>query len=70
MPERIAMTLADWTEIAGILPTTPTTECGAVSLVIDDFHPCFRDLWKLADYRLDSTYRRRDIVIVWLLPRR
>ena len=57
------MTLQEWSDASGILPTRPTTETQAVSVVIDD-HPFRLELWRLSDYRVYSVSG----VVVWLVP--
>jgi hypothetical protein len=64
------MTLADWTALTGVLPTHPTTEHGAVSVVVATQAPHFHDLWKLADFKVVTRFQRGDTSLVWLLPRR
>jgi len=59
------MTLAEWSESTGILPTTPTTESGAVSVVIDHEHQNRAQLWHLTDYAVSSVSG----VVVWLVPK-
>ena len=58
------MTLAEWYKLSGILPTTPTTEVGAVSLCISADHKARNALWHLTDYRVSSSCG----VVIWLLP--
>jgi hypothetical protein len=62
------MTLAEWTKESGILPTHPTTEKGAVSVIVATISPHYRALWTLDDYAVDSSFERFGIEIVWLLP--
>jgi hypothetical protein len=59
------ITLAEWCTRTQVLPTHPTTERGAVSVVLDHTHPGRSDLWHLADYVVSSVSG----VVVWLLPR-
>lgn len=62
------MTLAEWCKIAGVSPTHPTTERGAVSLIpgsdVPHFH--YTELWRLDDYSLTTISGP----VVWLVPRR
>ena len=60
-----AETLHGWTQRTGVLPTEPTTECGATSVVLSHTHPCRPALWQLADYAVSSVSG----VVVWLVPR-
>jgi hypothetical protein len=60
------MTLADWTALTGVLPTHPTTERGAVSVVMGPNEPHVAELWHLADYAVSS----RCGAVVWLVPKR
>ena len=57
------MTLREWSEKTGILPTHPTTEQGAVSVVLRFDHPDRLELWKLTDYKVSSAG-----IVVWLRP--
>lgn len=57
--------LAQWSTRTGILPTHPTTERGAVSVVVDHKHEARPDLWHLTDYGVSSVSG----IVVWLLPR-
>ena len=65
------MTLSQWCKSAGgIYPTAPTTERGAVSLIVeDDFRQKWQDtysmLWKLDDYAVSSVCG----IVIWLVPR-
>ena len=58
------MTLKEWSERTGILPTHPTTETRAVSIVTDFAHPDRRELWHLSDHKVSSVWG----VVVWLVP--
>jgi hypothetical protein len=58
------MLLCDWVKQAQILPTSPTTERGAVSVVIDPIHPLRASLWCLDDYRVSSACGS----VIWLIP--
>lgn len=58
------MNLKDWTKLTNIKPTTPTTEMGAVSVVIAHENPHRPELWRLSDYNVSSACG----VVVWLLP--
>lgn len=60
------MTLKEWCDKSGILPTHPTTERGAVSVILDHSNPHRPELWRLDDYAVSSV----SAVVVWLLPRR
>lgn len=61
------MTLAQWCKVAGVLPTHPTTERGAVSVCVtlDHQSELCHDLWHLADYLVSSISGP----VVWMLPR-
>jgi len=59
------MTLKQWLETSGVLPTHPTTETSAVSVVLDHFHPARADLWRLSDYAVSTVSGPA----VWLVPR-
>lgn len=59
------MTLQEWSKMAGVLPTHPTTERGAVSVVYSRLNAHYYTLWRLDDYRVDSVQAG----VVWLLPR-
>lgn len=62
-----SITLAEWSKETGILPTHPTTEKQAVSVVIDHMHDGrSNDLWRLSDYVVSSCCG----IVVWLLPRK
>jgi hypothetical protein len=59
------MTLKQWSKKTGILPTHPTTERGAVSVLSTEVN--FQDhfqLWKLEDYKVSSVSGP----VVWLIP--
>jgi hypothetical protein len=58
----IDMTLQDWSKMTGVLPTHPTTEKGAVSVIVDN-PPS--ELWHLSDYVVSSVSGP----VVWLLKR-
>lgn len=58
--------LQQWSEDTGIKPTTPTTECQAVSLVISESNRRLRELYRLTDYAVSS----RSGAVVWLTPRK
>jgi hypothetical protein len=60
------MTLADWKACYEILPTHPTTERGAVSVLCRVGSHARRDLYGLDDYAVSSVSGP----VVWLLPRR
>ena len=59
------MTLAEWSKVTGILPTHPTTERGAVSVVLNTYDNMRFQLWQLSDYGVSSTGGD----VVWLMPR-
>lgn len=59
------MKLSDWSTLTGILGTHPTTEYGAVSVIVDVKHPDRWQLWTLDDYAVSSCCG----VVVWLVPR-
>lgn len=58
------MTLKEWSKKSGILPTHPTTEKKAVSVVLRIDNPHYQDLWKLSDYKVSSVLAG----VVWLVP--
>jgi hypothetical protein len=58
------MRLSDWVRESGIKPTTPTTETGAVSLVILFTDPNRDLLFQLEDYKVSSSCG----VVIWLVP--
>lgn len=60
------MTLREWSELTGILPTHPTTEVGAVSVVFDGNPDYHRALNNLEDYKVQATYGGK---VIWLIPR-
>ena len=59
------MTLADWSKKHGVLPTHPTTERGAVSVVCDDRAAC-AELYHLSDYAVSTVSG----VVRWLVPKK
>lgn len=59
------MTLREWSELTGILPTHPTTERGAVSVICNAQHKHSWELWHLSDYAVSSVSGP----VVWLIPR-
>ena len=59
------MTLREWSEANGILATHPTTERGAVSVVVDINHPQRSDLWVLSDYHVSTVSGP----VIWLVPK-
>lgn len=59
------MLLTEWQSTSGILATHPTTERGAVSLVLDHSHPMRSELWHLHDYVVSTVSGP----VVWLVPR-
>ena len=60
-----AMSLHDWSSLTQIKQTSPTTEKGAVSVVIDPVHPLRASLWSLDDYRVSSACGS----VIWLIPK-
>jgi hypothetical protein len=58
------MTLREWCKRADVLMTEPTTECGAVSLVLDQASELRTGLWHLDDYLVSSVSGP----VVWLVP--
>lgn len=62
------MLLKQWSKRFGILPTQPTTECGAVSVMIDcvNLPVAYQLLWRLDDYKVSSACG----AVVWLKPNR
>lgn len=58
------MLLRDWCKLADILPTHPTTERQAVSLLSDSRNPHHSDLWALDDYKVSTVSGP----VVWLVP--
>jgi hypothetical protein len=59
------MTLNEWKKLTRILPTHPTTETGAVSVLVSLKAPSRPLLWNLEDYRVSSVSG----VVVWLVPK-
>lgn len=59
------MTLKQWVEKTGILPTYPTTERDAVSVCISDGIDRYK-LWRLSDFVVSSVSG----IVVWLVPRK
>ena len=60
------MTLNQWCEMSGVKPTHPTTERGAVSVIVDQFDEARRELFWLSDYVVSSCCG----IVIWLLPRK
>lgn len=58
------MTLKEWVALTGILPTHPTTERGAISLICPIEHPQNGALYHLSDYYVST----RSGAVLWLLP--
>lgn len=58
-------TLAQWSKRYGILPTTPTTEKQAVSVIVNPDSEDKIDLFQLSDYAVSSVCG----VVIWLVPR-
>jgi hypothetical protein len=56
-------TFREWCKRFDVLPTTPTTECGAVSVIVDKPDV---SLWHLSDYAVSTVSGP----VVWLVPRR
>lgn len=65
-PEHKPNTLKAFCERTDIKPTHPTTETGAVSLIVPHDTPHLTDLWNLEDYAVSS----RSGIVVWLTPRK
>ena len=63
METELRMSLAEWAKKNGIYPTHPTTEKGAVSVVIDSGK--HTGLWSLTDFEVSSVSGS----VVWLVPR-
>lgn len=59
------MTLREWCKQANVLPTHPTTEKQAVSLLADHNTPNYHELWNLEDYNVSS----RSGPVFWLTPK-
>lgn len=62
-PSRIA-TLAEVCAYVGVSPTPPTTERGAVSVIVDVSHPDHWRFYKLSDYAVST----RSGPLMWLVP--
>lgn len=58
------MTLKEWCDKTGILPTHPTSETGAVSVVMDFADLWTDELWHLDDYKVSSVAGS----VIWLVP--
>jgi hypothetical protein len=58
------MTLKDWQRKTGILPTHPTTERGAVSLICPIGEAGRSDLWHLEDFKVSTVSGP----VIWLVP--
>jgi hypothetical protein len=58
------MTLSEWSKLTGILPTHPTTERGAVSVIVTYQDARHNDLWHLTDYKVSSVSGP----VIWLVP--
>lgn len=63
------MTLKEWCEKYNVLPTHPTTERGAVSLILHREGPGHTALHELTDYRVSSK-EGGEYSLFWLLPRK
>ena len=59
------ISLHDWALLTQIKPTSPTTEKGVVSVMIDVCHPLRSGLWCLDDYCVSSASGS----VVWLIPK-
>ncbi len=59
------MKLEEWCNLTKTLPTHPTTEKKAVSLIPDKEGEYYWDLWHLEDYAVSSVCG----VVLWLVPR-
>lgn len=59
------MNLKEWSEKTGIRFTSPTTEKGAVSVLISEYYPEYNLLWNLSDYYVSSVAG----IVVWLVPK-
>lgn len=57
--------LAEWSKRHGILPTYPTTERKAVSVIVQSNDPARHELFRLTDHVVSSSCG----VVLWLLPR-
>ncbi len=60
------MTLADWCKENDVKHTHPTTEKGAVSLIVEINHPKRADLYHLTDYVVSSVFG----IVYWLVTRK
>lgn len=66
------MTLKEWSDKEGILPTEPTTEKGAVSVLVNFYAhgaegcPALKELGSLTDYVI--SYQKG--TLVWLTPKK
>lgn len=60
------MTLHEWSQLTSILPTHPTTECSAVSVIVDHLNEHRSKLWRLTDYAVSSVCG----IVIWLVPRK
>lgn len=60
------MTLQEWSKLSRILPTHPTTELGAVSLLMrrDENPSLYADLWHLDDFKVSTVSGP----VIWLVP--
>jgi hypothetical protein len=58
------MSLSEWSKLTGILPTHPTTEHGAVSLLCSVGEPHRAKLWQLTNYKVSTVSGP----VVWLVP--
>lgn len=58
------MLLQQWSEVSGILPTYPTTEKRAVSVVVDHDNQHRKSLFNLADYAVSTCAG----AVIWLVP--
>jgi hypothetical protein len=60
------MTLQEWSKTTNILPTHPTTESGAVSVISTLNNRYHAELWRLDDYAVSSVGGP----VIWLVPRK
>ena len=58
------MLLQQWSEVSGILPTHPTTEKRAVSVVVDHDNTHRKYLYQLSDYVVSTCAG----AVLWLVP--
>ena len=60
------MNIKEWSKQFGILPTTPTTETGAISVLCDmvEEKTAYKALYNLSDYKVGSVCG----IVIWLTP--